>query len=279
MVKHGVFCRKIALFRADYWAFRVPKRLLHSATLFKTGPDKKGKNTMLSRRSSIIAGGTIALAFVVLLAGPLTKIGLLPWLAGLGLFALGSLAAAVGGLICLVIVIRNRGGLLATGGMVAGLAAAAVLAKIITRSGNVPQVHDITTDTVNPPLFVSITPALRGAGSNSITYDPAVAPKQAAAYPGVRPRTTTKSPAQMFDIATKAVVARGWTVVGADSATGRIEATDASGWWGFKDDVVIRLRPDGEGTRVDIRSVSRVGRSDLGANAARIEKLMAEIAG
>lgn len=234
---------------------------------------------MLSRRSSIIAGGTIALVVLVLLAGPLTKFGVLPWSAGLGLFALGSLVAAIGGLICLGIVIRNRGGVLASGGMVAGLAAAAALAKIIAGAGGVPEIHDITTDTANPPLFVSVTPALRGDGSNSITYDPTIAPKQAAAYPGVRPRTITKSPADVFDIATKAVVARGWTVVGADSATGRIEVTDTSGWWGFKDDVVIRLRPDGEGTRIDIRSVSRIGRSDMGANAARIEKLMAAIAG
>lgn len=233
---------------------------------------------MLSRRSSVIAWATIALAMLVLLAGPLTKYGVLPWFAGLGLFALGSLVAAVGGIICLGIVIRNRGGLLASGGMVAGLAAAAVLARIITASSGLPQIHDITTDPVNPPQFVSVTPALRGAGSNTLTYDPAIAPKQIAAYPAVRPRTIDKSPAQAFDAATKAVVARGWTVVGADNATGRIEATDTSGWWGFKDDVVIRLIPQGLGTRVDIRSVSRVGKSDLGANATRIEKLMSAIA-
>jgi uncharacterized protein (DUF1499 family) len=229
---------------------------------------------MPAPKTALVAWLTIAFTLLVLLAGPLVKYGVLPWQIGLALFALGSLLAAVGGLICLVMVFRKRGGRLAIGAMLAGLGAAAVLARIITGSSGVPPIHDITTDSANPPQFVSVTPALRGAGSNPLAYDPALAPLQTAAYPRVRPRTTAKTPAEVFDIATKAVVARGWTVIGADSASGRIEATDTSGWWGFKDDIVIRLRPEGAGTRIDMRSVSRVGESDLGANAARIEKLL-----
>ena len=234
---------------------------------------------MPGRKSALIASATLLLAVLVLLAGPLVKGGILPWQLGLGLFAIGSLVAAIGGLICLIIVIRNRGGKLASAGMVAGLMAAMILIRIVTGSSGVPRIHDITTDTANPPQFVSVTAALRGLGSNSIAYDPAVAPQQAAAYPAIRPRLIARPPAEVFDSVTKAIVARGWTVVGADSATGRIEATDTSGWWGFKDDIVVRLRPEGTGTRIDVRSVSRVGQSDLGANAARIEKLLDSVSG
>lgn len=234
---------------------------------------------MPGRKSALIATATILLAVLVLLSGPLVKSGLLPWFLGLGLFAIGSLVSAIGGLICLIIVIRNRGGMLATAGMITGLGAAVILIRIVTGSSGVPPIHDITTDTANPPQFVSVTSALRGEGANSIAYDPALAPQQTAAYPAIKSRLITKPPAEAFDIVTKAIVARGWTVVGADSATGRIEATDTSGWWGFKDDVVVRLRPEGTGTRIDVRSVSRVGQSDLGANAARIEKLLESVSG
>ena len=71
----------------------------------------------------------------------------------------------------------------------------------------------------------------------------------------------------------------GWEVVDADVGTGVIEATDTTLWFGFKDDVVIRITPTTAGSRIDMRSLSRVGRSDVGANAARIRKFFAKLAG
>jgi uncharacterized protein (DUF1499 family) len=84
---------------------------------------------------------------------------------------------------------------------------------------------------------------------------------------------------QTFDKALAIAQAEGWQIVTADKSTGRIEATDTTRWFGFKDDIVVRLTPWGAGTRVDVRSVSRIGRSDIGTNARRIrsyfEKLQA----
>ena len=69
----------------------------------------------------------------------------------------------------------------------------------------------------------------------------------------------------------------GWEIVATEPAEGRIEATDTTFWFRFKDDIVIRIRPDGTGTILDARSVSRVGRSDVGKNAARLRMFFAEL--
>ena len=69
----------------------------------------------------------------------------------------------------------------------------------------------------------------------------------------------------------------GWQVAATDTAAGRLEATHTTRWFGFKDDVIVRIRPEGTGSRVDVRSVSRVGLSDLGANAERIRGFLAKL--
>ena len=69
----------------------------------------------------------------------------------------------------------------------------------------------------------------------------------------------------------------GWTIVAADDAAGRIEASDRSRWFGFTDDIVVRITPSGSGSRIDLRSSSRLGRSDFGVNAARIETYLAAL--
>ena len=110
-----------------------------------------------------------------------------------------------------------------------------------------PYIHDITTDILNPPAFVAVK-ALRKEGDNPAEYDgPEVAAQQREAYP---------------EIVTQ--------IVAADAAAGRIEATHTSLFYGFKDDIVVRVEAEGSGARVDVRSKSRVGRSDVGQNAKRI---------
>jgi uncharacterized protein (DUF1499 family) len=99
---------------------------------------------------------------------------------------------------------------------------------------------------------------------------PEVAAQQKKAYPDLAPIRLAVPPAQAFDKARAAAQALGWEIVASDPAEGRLEATDTTRWFAFKDDVVVRIRPDGDGSRVDVRSKSRVGRSDVGANAARI---------
>jgi uncharacterized protein (DUF1499 family) len=134
----------------------------------------------------------------------------------------------------------------------------------------VPPIHDITTDTNDPPVFVDVLP-LRANAPNSAEYaGDSIAVLQRAAYPDVQSVQLADAPGAAFTRARRAAESMGWMMVATDSAAGRIEATATTTWFGFKDDVVIRLRAEGTGTRVDVRSVSRVGRSDVGANAARI---------
>ncbi len=225
-----------------------------------------------------IARAAIAAAVLVLLAGPLIKYGLIGWQAGLAMFALGAIFAGIGGIVCLIAVLRRRGGLLTVVAAAAGIAGLAVPVGIVVNAGDKPGIHDITTDTANPPAFVAITSQLRGPDTNPIGYDPAIAPQQQAAYPGLKPLVIARPPAAAFELATSAALQQGWTIVAKDAAAGRIEATDTVPWWGFKDDVVIRLTPEGAGTRIDVRSKSRVGKGDLGVNAKRISDYLARVA-
>lgn len=96
-------------------------------------------------------------------------------------------------------------------------------------------------------------------------------------YPMLAPLVTAAAPDAAYTAALAAVESRGWTVVLADPEAGTIEATEESFWFGFKDDVMIRVRSDEMGARIDVRSTSRVGLSDLGANAKRVRNLLDEI--
>lgn len=140
-------------------------------------------------------------------------------------------------------------------------------------------IHDITTDTENPPVFVSIL-ALRKDAPNSATYGgPEIAAQQHAAYPDIRPLVSDLPPERAFERSRSVARQMGWDIVDENPAEGRIEATATTRWFGFKDDVVVRIAPAaGDGSRVDIRSVSRVGRSDVGTNARRIRTFLKKFA-
>ena len=226
-----------------------------------------------------IARVTIGAAALVLLAGPATRFGILPWKAGLGMFAVAALVAGIGGLFSVVSLLRRRGGLVAVIAAAAGVAAFAVLMATVAAGRAVPPINDITTDPANPPAFVTITTATRGADAVALSYDPSFAAQQAAAYPEVRPLIVELPPAEVFPKMLAAAEAMDWAIVSSDPASGRIEATATVPWWGFKDDIVVVMSPDGIGTRVDVRSKSRVGKSDLGVNAARIQAYLGKIGG
>jgi uncharacterized protein (DUF1499 family) len=91
------------------------------------------------------------------------------------------------------------------------------------------------------------------------------------------PLTIDEPPERAFLRALEAARDMGWEIVDSDPARGRIEATDTTPWYGFKDDVVVRVRAEGSGSRIDVRSVSRVGRSDVGTNARRIEDYLEKL--
>jgi uncharacterized protein (DUF1499 family) len=221
----------------------------------------------------------MVVALLVLLAGPATKFGFLPWQAGLGIFAVAALLAGIGGLFSGVSLLRRRGGLAAVIAAAAGIAAFAVLMASVVAGRAVPPINDITTDLANPPAFVTITAATRGTDAVPLGYDPSFAAQQAAAYPEVRPLIVALPPAEVFPKLLAAAEAMDWAIVSSDQASGRIEATATVPWWGFKDDIVVVMSPDGVGTRVDVRSKSRVGKSDLGVNAERIQDYLGRVGG
>lgn len=144
------------------------------------------------------------------------------------------------------------------------------------KGGDVPRIHDISTDLDNPPVFQTV-PGLRAASDNSLEIDAKVQAAQKAYYTAIAPLSLAGAPSDNFSDALAAAETMGWEIVAAQAGEGRIEATATTALFGFKDDVVIRLSAVDGGTRIDVRSASRVGLSDLGANAARIEAYLAAL--
>ncbi len=139
-----------------------------------------------------------------------------------------------------------------------------------------PAIHDIATDPYRPLQFEAIAP-LRANAANNMEYGvmEGITPRehiemQLAAYPDVVPQRFDESVEAVFNRAMAAIDQLGWEVVHADVNEGRIEATDTTFWFRFKDDVVIEITTDRVDTILQARSTSRVGRSDVGKNAARL---------
>ncbi|TAL17875.1 DUF1499 domain-containing protein [bacterium] len=163
-------------------------------------------------------------------------------------------------------------------GILIGLVSAGIPFKWYRMAKSVPVIHDITTDWEDPPRFDAILPIRQSAPNTAEYGGEEIAAQQRKAYPSVVPKILDDPPSEAFRKALNAAIGLGWQVVSADMTSGRIEATDTTLWFGFKDDIIIRIRPNGPGSKVDVRSVSRVGKSDVGANAKRIEKYLARLA-
>ena len=173
----------------------------------------------------------------------------------------------------------TRGAWLALAGILAGAVVAFAVPAGWARTGRtVPPIHDITTDTQDPPQFVDILPHRLGAMNPPEYGGEVVAAQQRAAWPDLGPLETPMERTRVHAAARDAMTRAGWRIVGDDVAAGRLEAIATTRWFRFKDDIVVRLRdrPDG-GTRVDVRSKSRLGRSDLGTNARRVRTYLAHL--
>jgi uncharacterized protein (DUF1499 family) len=184
----------------------------------------------------------------------------------------------VAGTLSLIVVVgawlgaAREGARFALVGLLVSMAVVGMLGTQLQRARRAPRIHDITTDTEHPPAFIAVLP-LRAAARNSPEYGgPEIAAQQRAGYPDIQPALLPLAPAEAFQRALAAAREMGWQIVAADSVAGRIEATATTFWYGFKDDVVIRLTLSDGGTRVDVRSASRVGGSDIGTNARRIRE-------
>lgn len=172
---------------------------------------------------------------------------------------------------------RRRGFLIALAGLCLGIAVFWVPFSEQRTARQVPAIHDITTDMQDPPAFRAVMDR-RPAGANSLDYGgPELARKQKQAYPDIEPAVFDAPADQVFSEALAVVRNMGWAIVDSDAGDGHIEAVATTFWFGFKDDVVIRVADAGPGTRVDVRSVSRVGVGDAGKNAARIRAFLAAL--
>lgn len=227
-----------------------------------------------SRHLPRIAALLIGAILLLLISAPVA--GMAPLQVFLG-FALALLLCLVTAVLALAVLLRGlylRERVPArNAGLALILAAAPVLACVATlgpaRLG-APPIHDISTDTANPPQFIAAR-TLRRAGENSIAYAGArVATLQRRNYPDIRPLHSPLAPAAALAAAVHTARELGWRIVTVDPDAGRIEATATTPLLGFTDDIVIRIEPDAPGSRVDLRSASRLGVGDFGANAARI---------
>ena len=215
----------------------------------------------------------LALLAVVLLAasGLGVRAGLWPFRVGFGMFA-GALLAGLGtvgaaGIALVVPRLRQQGWPVLVAALLIGAACAAVPLDNLRRVKTLPYINDITTDTERPPQFSEPKP-----------YERHFAELQGIGYPQLRALELPLPPAEAFARARDALQAMGLEIAAADERAGRLEAVATTQWFGFKDDVAVRITPIGQGSRIDVRSKSRVGRSDLGTNAKRIQELLHRLA-
>jgi uncharacterized protein (DUF1499 family) len=172
---------------------------------------------------------------------------------------------------------RRRGFVAAFLAIVIGLAGAWMPVSWFLWSQQLPAINDISTDVANPPAMVALLQLRRGAPNPSAYPGAPTAVLQRAAYPDIVPVVLPVAPAEAFKRVDQVAMAMGWDVVARAPADGRLEAFDTSQWFGFRDDIVVRIRSDGTGSRIDIRSKSRAGEADLGVNARRIRDFIVRL--
>ncbi|MCE2729393.1 MAG: DUF1499 domain-containing protein [Sphingomonadaceae bacterium] len=175
-------------------------------------------------------------------------------------------------------------------GMGVALAYVAWVGTFLMAALTVPAIHDVSTDLADPPAFQTLTlradnldniPGADDADMRGLTPLQRWAVVHQKAYGDIRSVRSNEPVPMVIAKAERLAKARGWEVAVSLPEEGRFEATETSAFFQFKDDVVLRVRPSetGEGSIVDMRSVSRVGVSDLGMNAKRVRAFLADLTG
>ena len=235
---------------------------------------------MIKTVTSIISVLTLIGIVIIALAGPGYRFG--AWdlgmafrimsegtpiiLGGMGLTLLGMIVSTISG---------QRGSLgLGIITLILGVGLVYMLISMRSNAGDHP-IHDLTTDFENPPAIITAATLERRnsadyVGGQEMKTGQSVQEIQQALYPDIKPIAVSKSPDVVFAAALTVMNELGWEILKSDQDTGTIEAAHTSLWFGFIDDFVLRIQPTPQGSRVDLRSKSRVGQSDLGANAKRI---------
>lgn len=196
----------------------------------------------------------------------------------------GAMVALVQALFASVLIWRNGG----TGvariviAIIIGLAMIAWPLSFYPEFKRLPMLSDVTTDTADPPAFVTLASARSGTAANGIRYKQISAERQHSAYPDIEPMLVNRSVAETFDLVVDAVRRLRMRIVretppDGQNGAGSLEAVDRTLIMGFSDDVAVRVSGSDSDSRVDIRSASRYGRHDLGRNVERVRELMREI--
>src|ERR1700726_4997901 len=239
------------------------------------------KLAMWSRRLALFAIAVVLLVIVIVNLGFLEPVPAIATLAGSLFFALVAMVVAFG---AFVVIWREglRGIGLAVAALGIGVAMLAYPPYLSVLFYRLPAVNDITTDPVDPPRFEAIA-RLRPRGANPVAYPGAAATQlQRKAYPDIEPLMVSATPLEAYEAALAVITKRKWRIVDVRAPQtgrreGRIEAVARTPLMGFRDDIVVRVRAAEDGARVDMRSASRYGQHDFGANARRIRSLSEDI--
>lgn len=217
---------------------------------------------------------------LVVLPGPLYKYSIVDLGTAFAGFTLGMMAGGAALIMLLLQALFKRQTLTFGNTLVTVMFSAIAIImplSMLSKAKSVPPIHDISTDLKNPPEFVAIVP-LRADAPNPVEYaGEETAEQQRTAYPELKTLTYTQPKSELMEATEKSVNNLDWELVNTDTSAGIIEATDTTTWFGFKDDVVIRVIDNGNERLVDIRSKSRIGGSDLGKNAERIHDFIDEL--
>lgn len=209
----------------------------------------------------------LALAGLALLviSGPAVRFDVFSYRTGLSLFrwtTYAGIAAVILAVLALAVPVSGKRGVaMPVFALLLGAATFAVPFQFQRQASAVPPINDITTDPANPPQYMTAARPYPGTE---------FARQQRAAYPDIAPVMLPLPPREAYERALKTAESMGWEVVGRDAAKGTLEAVDTTRWFGFKDDIAVRVVATDGGSRVDVRSKSRLGRSDIGTNARRI---------
>ena len=255
-----------------------------------------------ARRVALFSLAATLIAVIIVRSGALEIVPALSTLAGALVLAVLAILLAFGA--ALSIWFEGVGGAReAATAFFIGFALIAYPAFLGIKGYRLPAIYDITTDPIDPPRFDAIA-RLRPRDANPITYQGLyTAELQHAAYSDIEPDVTDSTPREAYDAAMKVIIKRKWRIVDArppqgggpqlveaqprpargqpppapPPRDGYIEAVARTPILGFRDDLVVRIRPTGDGARIDVRSASRYGRHDLGTNASRVRNLLGDI--
>lgn len=241
----------------------------------------KSESRIVKWVGNFVLGGSVIAFLIVFVAATLARFDIIDKLTGFIPFAMAlnpARALVVIGVLGLIFAVVRKVRLskkLLAGTALSAAIAIAIYTMLIIPAGKVPPIHDITTRPDNPPQFTALDVDELSTGPFSAEEWRAF---HDGAYSDVQPIVISAPPEEVLASAQALAEDRGWEIASYDAEAGRLEATATAGYVRFYDDVIIEVTPIADGsTRVDMRSVSRVGVSDVGYNAARIRDFLADM--